>query len=292
MRFSKLFIYSILLLAIAMTQKTAFSEIEGPIGVYPLDERFKILASEETATSETAQKMLGHLSLARESIFFGLKSSALDHLETARAEGTDLLKMKLEVERSLNLLFGKYSMETGNDRKVYIPILQLDAVEGVFNERMMGTLAKLKIDELSLIHTVVKLDMKVALLHMQEAQEFLSKDDYKAAMASLDKVFKSAIISEEKFVDPLLSVWANLILAREFMNEQTYKSARYSLKSAQNSLAQLEKKNVLKKDEKAARALHQEIAALSKELDEKAPGFWKRMRQKSAVWISKVRKWK
>ncbi len=288
----KLSLYTLVLLMAALTQGRVFAIDELGEPILPLEERFKLFGTVERAASESAQKMIGHLTLAQQSLEFKLKTSALNHLQTAKAEASFLLKEKINQSQELSLPFGRVTFEMGSgDTQIYIPVLIGEGFEGELDDLTMGKLEKVKIKNMSIVHRVVKLEMISAMKLMNSAQEQVENDQFNEASLTLDKLYAGMLVSEEKVKDPLLSVWANLVLAREFMNKSSYKSARYTLRRAQDELKRLEKEKVLKKSNLAAKELMSEIALLTKNLDEKAPGPWLKVKSKTKEWIGKVRTW-
>lgn len=271
----------------------AYSYIEANSKILPLEKRFEILATTEKITSETAQKLVGHLTLATMSLDFRLKSSAIDHLETARAEASSLLKdLKSPGKELKNLSFGKFTYDIGESEKAYyVPVWFSEGVIEEFVDHSLGLGSKVEIVNSSIIQTTVNLNMKSTLALLSKAQEEVSQNEYEKAQATLSLILKDSIISENKVTDPVLTVWSNLILTREFMENEEYKSARFTMKKAQSSLKLLEKNKILIKDGAEARELHEELNAIARSLDEKAPGFMLKAKNKTKEWILKVRRW-
>lgn len=266
------------------------------IETYPsslsLENKFNLEFLEEQATSESVQKLMGHLSLAIISIDYKLKTSAIDHLESARAEADGLIKNVLNTSKELKLPFGIFRYGKGSgEEEYYLPIWLSEGTSEKVIDHSKGKNSKIEIQEISIVQILVRLNVKRTLELLTQAQDDLGKDKYDTAKEKLEQIYDETIISENVVKDPLMMLWGNMVLARDFMSEGNYKNAKFTLNKVKISLKQLEKDKVLKKNEADVISLYQELEQISKELDQKAPGMMKRVKGKMKDWTIKMKQW-
>jgi len=261
--------------------------------VLPLNERFNVIAIEEKLASEGIQKMIGHMTLASIAIDYKLKESALNHIETAKVEALMVLKDSQKGTQELKSLpFGKLTYDIGEENKeYYLPVWFGEGINGEVTDYSKGKGSKLEIKNSSIVHSTVRLNMKTTLDMLDRSKEALLKGNYGIAGLSIKTIFNDVLVSEEAVSDPILTVWSNMVLAREFMEMGEFTSARFTIRKAQQSLKELVKSKVLKKNSDESVALELELETLTKGLDEKSPGIILRAKNKTKEWVTKIKAW-
>jgi hypothetical protein len=261
----------------------------------PLEERFSIDSETEKLASEGAQKLVGHISLASMSIDYRLKTSAVDHLQTAKAEASALLKTSKDEKAEMKgLPFGKLVYDLGaEEKKYYVPIWLGEGLSQEYKDHSKGKGkgSKLEIKKSTIIHSTVRLNLKRLLELLGKAQKELSEDNYDQAQMTIMMAMNDTLVSEEVVKDPLLTIWSNLVLANDFIERSEFKSARFTLKKAQEEIKRLDTDKVLKNDAKKSKDLHLEIDRLAKVLDDKDPGIMKKVKKKIKEMVQKVKSW-
>lgn len=273
---------------------TTVHAFNGPVTeILPLKKRFEIVTSDQKLSSESAQNLIGHLSLALLSLDYNLVESSRKHLADSEREARKLLASKIRETSELpGLKFNKFSYGLEKiSRDVYVPVIYSEDVNQEFIDHSFGKGEKLEIKNTSIVQSTMKLNFNITISHMVKARAELDKGNTSAGKTILETIFAEAIVSEQELNDPVLAVWSNIILARQFMDRGEFKKARFTLGKAKEGLRHLEKKEILSTYEEEATELHNEIDSLAKGLNEKSPGLLFKTKERTKLWIRKIKDW-
>jgi len=222
-----------------------------------------------------------------------MPKDAVIHIDTAEALAGRLKAdaPSLTVKSSLN--YGKVSYTSQGTAKNYYVLV----VDDVFLLSDYDTVYR-HLKSLDLKETdagIVGLDILVDLRKIEPALEAAKQDNnqrnYQKAQTALTGVFKDAVVDEIVVTDPLLVVYDNLALAKNFIRNGLYPSARYTLQNVKRGLTQLEKEKIEVPDAQSVKTLKKKIAQLETELGKKDPTLTQRVAHKFSAWMKTVKSW-
>lgn len=271
-----------------LTSLSAFA-FDGPASkTLPLRERFKVTTIKEELVSQKAQKFIAYLSLATQSVFYGLKAPALSDIASAEKEAKILLKDAAGMKAAQGLPLGKIS---GEDADVYVPVWVADGISEDLKAEKRFFKTRTTIENAKFVFVTVSLNMADTILMLEKARTAVKAEKYMDAMAALNEIKKQALVSESDVTDPVLTVWANLSLAEEFLYLKDYGNARYTLKQVKTELARLEKEKILSKDSAEVKVLENDIGGVEDALVKNSPTLAERGKAKIQAWKLKIKNW-
>lgn len=259
----------------------------------PISKQMQSVEKQDASTVKNATRMMGHLSFAAQAIDLKMKKAALENLTDADKLCSALESSRPEVISKYEYKYGKTTYAvSGVDHDYYVPVADDVFVEGSFDEKAIWR-KNPKVEEkgLAIVHSNLQLNLKDVHAAIQSTKKLVSEGKFEDAGRALNGVFKDAMSTQETVSNPVWTVWANLVLAQEFMQGDKYKSVRFALKAAQSDLDRLEKDGILSKSGDEAKALKAELEKIDKTLDEKDPSTTKKVQAAFAGWAKKVRAW-
>lgn len=259
--------------------------------VLPLRDRFTVSTAQDEIVSIKAQNLVGHLSLAVQSIDWQIKDSAQDHLKKARASAQNLLaSQKLESTTIKNLPFSRMDMDQ-TDADYYAPIWISEAVEQEVEQTKSLLRPRTQVLDARIVTTTMQFNLKSTLLHIANAEKLLLINDLQNSRSEIVKVLEEGLVTETVIDDPTFTVWANIVVASDFIQMEDYKNARFTMGKAREGLKRLEKDKVLRSDSAAAKQLHTELENMAKILDERSPTVMTKIKNQLKSWKLKIKNW-
>lgn len=259
----------------------------------PISKEISAIESKDKVTVRDVDKMLGHLSLAEQSMDLGMKASALENLQAADTLAKSLMKTRPEIIAKYRFKYGKMGYTVGvEERDYYIPVAEDIGFGAQFANLTKNPKApKIEAQRLDIVRTTLQLNLNSVQKAIAEAKTQVNASNFTAARTSLEGVFNDALASVETVTNPVWSVWGNLVLAQQFINAKDYSSARFSLTAAQSELSKLESDGSLAQNATDAKALRTEIDSLNANLKSNDPTAMGKVHAALNRWTQKVKTW-
>ncbi len=186
-----------------------------------------------------ANKMMGHISLARFALAIKLPRQAVHQIEKAQIIEAVLTSQLPGPRIDAAFNYGKIDYaKNARVKEHYVPVvddvLLISDYEDIFNY-----LKKLNVQETdaSLVQLKIAInldDIKVALDNALRST--LEHKEYEKAQQTLAAAFSNAVIEEKEIEDPVLAISENLALAKAFLNNAQYEKSRFTFKYVQARL--------------------------------------------------------
>jgi hypothetical protein len=259
----------------------------------PVSKQAQNIKKQDKKTVSNITRMMAHLSFASEAIDLKMKKAALKNLAQAQKLCTVIEKSRPEFIDEYMYQFGKTTDVIENvSRDYYVPVFDDISLDGQFDEKAIWNKnPKVDAQGLSIIQSTLQLNLKTVASSIASAEKLIKADKYADAGKALDGIFKDALISQEVVTDPLWTINANIMLARQFLDGGKYESAHFALKAAKSDLEKIEKDNLLKKNGKDAKKLSGEIENMEKSIDKATPSMLKKMKADLKGWAKKIKSW-
>ena len=142
-------------------------------------------------------------------------------------------------------------------------------------------------------YTAIRLNVDFSRRLLRDAKEALGQKDAKQADRALATIQSAAVVLEYDEIDmPLAQAADNLKLAEAEMKVGRYDAAKAALHASVNELEKYEKQSGETRSKEVA-ALHQEIRALTAELEKGNPSEADAQKHATRIsgWWDRVRKW-
>jgi len=247
----------------------------------------------QTQDQALAHKMLGHINLAQIALDLNMPAEARKQIERARVLEETLSARMPGTTFSSSFDYGKVAYK---DKALladqYIPIID-DVFLVSDYETIFRRAKELDLDELSagIMHLGVSLDLREVRDGLHQAAVAVDSHDYGVAKVALSDVFKGAIVDEEEVDDPKLLLAENLALAKAFVDDQQYDSARLTLNHVNDRIKNARKQEFAAIDKASLDRFSSEIDQMSADLRKKDPSMLQRVSDDLSRWGDKVTGW-
>lgn len=251
------------------------------------------MEKEELATAIEAHKMMGHINLAYLALDIGMPKDAIGHIDKAEALAGRLKAETPSLTVKSMLKYGKVSYTSQNTVKsYYVPVADdvflLSEYDPVY--RHLEEL-DLNSTDAGIVDLAILIDLRKIEPALKTAKQDINRKNYMKALIALAGISKDAVVDEKVVTDPLLVVYDNLALAKNFIHNGQYLSARYTLQNVKKGLAELEKEKFESPKAQSVTTLKKEIAQLDTEVAQKNPTLWQRVEHKFSGWMKTVKSW-
>lgn len=256
--------------------------------------RMPDVAEQQATQNEVlAHKMMGHINLARMALDLNLPSEANKQLE--RAQGLlETLDSQMP-QRTLHSSF-KYGKVTYDDNSIladnYLPIV--DDVFLVSDYQTIFKRAKaadVKETSAGVMRVGISLDLREVQAALDKAATSMQSNDTMTAKTALTDVFKNAIVDEEEVEDPRLLIAENLALAKSFLDQDRYDSARLTLKHVQDRMKRAGKDQYSGVDAATLDRFSADLDQMRADLREKDPTLSQRVSNRLTGWGKTISGW-
>ncbi|WNM63356.1 hypothetical protein [Candidatus Nitrospira neomarina] len=251
------------------------------------------LAQNRTATGMEVHKMMGHINIAYLALDINLPDDALHHIEQAEALAGQLTRDLPSMKIDSTFKYGKVTFTSRNANKhYYVPVLDdlflLSEYDTVYRHLQ-------SFDIKQTYAGIVKLDFSVDLRNLaaalRNAKQELSNKRYEKSQHALEEIFQGAIVEESVNTDPRLIIYDNLALAKNFIQNGLYPSARLTVVNVKHGLVQWEKDPRATPYTQGVHTLQREIARLDTALENKDPTLMQRVGRQFLAWRKIVELW-
>jgi hypothetical protein len=240
-----------------------------------------------------AHKMMGHINLAQMALNLDLPAEAREQVKSAQGIERTLASQMPQLTINSSFEFGKVTYDdnsTTTDQ--YIPVIDDVLLVNEFDEvSEHGNV--MDFDQLSagIVHVRVSADLLQVEAALQQAEDAIGSGDYEVAATALEKVFNNAIVDEEEVDDAKLMIAENLALAKAFVAEEQYDSARLTVEHVQDKLKDAEKGELKSIDEESLDEFSTQLAHIRADLREKDPTLLQRISNDLGHWQDTVSGW-
>ena len=138
---------------------------------------------------------------------------------------------------------------------------------------------------------VVVLRLHEVDVGLDRAIRAIDSQDYMAAENALASVFRDAVVDEQEVDDPRLLIAENLALAKAFVNEEQYDSARLTLDHVKDHLKIARKEDLPGIDTATLDRFATELDDMRADLARKDPSLLERVSAHLSSWSDKVAGW-
>ena len=263
----------------------------------PADDAPDAITQQMTQNDLLAHKMMGHINLAQMALNLDLPSEAGRQIDRARSLDVELATQMPELKLDSSFEYGKVTYE-GNSTLTdhYIPVIDDTFLVSDYKD-IYKRANVVDVDELSagVMHLRVAVDLREVSTALDEAETAIAAEDYDAAETALNGVFKNAIVDEDEVEDPQLLISENLALAKAFVEQEQYDSARLTLKHVQDRLKTSreggKKDDLAGIDEKTLSEFSTELDQIQADLRKKDPTLRQRVADGLDRWGDRVSGW-
>ncbi|MCW5619017.1 MAG: YfdX family protein [Nitrosomonas sp.] len=235
-----------------------------------------------------ANKMMGHIDLARFALAIKLPRHATHQIEKAQIIEA-VLASQLSGPR-INTAFNYGKIDYAKNARVkehYVPVVD-DVLLISDYEEIFNYLKKLNVQETDAGLVQLKIainldDIKVAL---DNAFQSIEHKEYEKAQQTLAAAFSHAVIEEKEIENPILAISENLALAKAFLNNAQYEKSRFAFKYVQTRLNGAHDAGI---DENAVKKFTAELNELQMALRRKDPSMALSIYDHIDEWMKIVR---
>jgi hypothetical protein len=260
--------------------------------------------AEQQAVSFSAGRILKHVEQAKQALAKQDKPMALAQIEKGLSLATIIERTIPPVQVKATIKAGTLHYQDDDQvKELVVPIYQeLDTVsliepvvaakkEAASKDRTPAhkTPAREQVEEIGENYTSITLNVEEAKTHLENAKVALGKGKIDAAAKHLSTIQEGVTLLYAVESGPLAYAREDLILAQMYLDENRPTQAERALKDAAESLNQYEKAGG--KHQAEARTLRDEMAALSKELEQEKQGPMEKVKEKLMGWWHRVRSW-
>lgn len=240
-----------------------------------------------------AHKMMGHINLAQMALNLNLPSEASQQIDRAQTLEDELASQMPELKLDSSFEYGKVTYDnksTLSDH--YIPVIDDTFLVSDYKD-IYKRANTVDVDELSagVMHLRVAVDLREVRAALDTAEKAIGTDDYKAAATALNEVFKNAIVDEDEVDDPKLLIAENLALAKAFVAQEQYDSARLTLEHVQDRLKTARKDKLTGINEESLDEFSTELDNIRADLRKKDPTLLQRVSDDLDNWGNRISGW-
>ncbi|MCA9422182.1 MAG: hypothetical protein KC592_14260, partial [Nitrospira sp.] len=251
------------------------------------------LEKETSATDMEVHIMMGHINLAYLALGIDLPGDASNHIDKAEGLAARLHGEVPSPEIHSTLKYGKVSFTSrGATTNYYVPVLDdlflLSEYDTVYRHLQSIDLPQ---THAGIVGLDILVDLRKLVPALKGGQQDLDNKKYQQAQAAFAEIFQGAIVDEFVITDPRRVVYDNLALAMNLIQNGLYPSARLTLKTVKNGLAQWEKDPMALPHAQGVKTLHKEILQLDAALENKDPSVMQRVGGQFLGWKNIVKSW-
>lgn len=251
------------------------------------------MAQQVSQNDLLAHKMMGHINLAQMALNLNLPSEASKQIDRAQRLEQELATQMPELKLDSSFEYGKVTYEdksTLTDH--YIPVVDDTFLVSDYKDIYKRANA-VDVDELSagVMHLRIAVDLREVSDALDTADTAIASADYEAAATALNKVFKNAIVDEDEVDDPKLLIAENLALARAFVAQEQYDSARLTLEHVQDRLKTARKDRLAGINEESLDKFSTELDDIRADLRKKDPTLLQRVSDGLDSWGDRISGW-
>jgi hypothetical protein len=237
--------------------------------------------------------MMGHINIAYLALDIDLPDDALHHIEQAEALVGQLTRDLPSMKVDSTLKYGKVTFTSRNANKnYYVPVLDdlflLSEYDTVYRHLQ-------SFDIKQTYAGVVKLDFSVDLrtlaAALKTAKQDLANQHYEKTQDALGEIFRGAIVDESVNTDPRLIIYDNLALAKNFIQNGLYPSARLTVVNVKHGLARWENDPRAAPHAQGVHTLQREMTRLNTALENNDPTLMQGVGRQFLAWRKIVESW-
>lgn len=285
---------SFLLVALGflMCGQPAYGATSGP--QHPVETaRVSPVAQNRSATGIEVHKMMGHINMAYLALDIDLSDDALHHIEQAEALVGQLTRDLPSMTVDFTLKYGKVIVTSRKaNTTYYVPVLDdlflLSEYDTVYRHLQSFDIKQTHADIVRLVFSV---DLRKLAAALKTGKQDLTDRHYDKTQQALGGIFQGAIVKEIVNTDPRLIIYDNLALAKNFIQNGLYPSARLTIVNVKYGLARWEKDPRAIPHAQAVHTLQREMTRLDTALENKDPTLMQRVGRQCLVWRKMVRSW-
>jgi hypothetical protein len=240
-----------------------------------------------------AHKMMGHISLAQMALDMKLPDEAATQIMRAKSLEETLAADRPELTLNSSFEYGKITFDDESVVKDhYIPVIDdvllVSDYAGIYAH---GKAVDVNQESAGVMHLSVSVDLQQVRTSLDQATQAINDERYTAAETALEDVFKNAIVDEQEVDDPRLLIAENLALAKAFVDEGQYDSARLTLDHVKDHIKIARKENLAGMDEATLDKFTTELDEMRADLRKKDPNMLARISTRLSGWSSTVSSW-
>lgn len=240
-----------------------------------------------------AHKMMGHISLAEMALAMDLPEEASMQIDRAKGLQETLSADRPALTIDSNFEYGKITYDDESVIKdQYIPVIDdvllVSDYAGIYSH---GKTIDIDQQSAGVMHLSVSVDLRQVQAALTQATRAIDSEDYVAAESALANVFKNAIVDEEEIDDPRLLIAENLSLAKAFVNEKQYDSARLTLDHVKDHLKVAREQLLPGTDDATLDKFADELDQMRADLRKKDPSLLARISTRLSDWGEAVSGW-
>lgn len=259
----------------------------------PADDMPGAIAQQASQNHLLAHKMMGHINLAQMALNLNLPSEASKQIDRARGLEEELALRMPELKLDSSFEYGKVTYEdksTLTDH--YIPVIDDTFLVSDYKDIYKRANA-VDVDELSagVMHLRVAVDLREVSTALDAADKAIDSENYTTAATALGEVFKNAIVDEDELDDPKLLIAENLALAKAFVAQEQYDSARLTLEHVQDRLKTARKDKLADVNEESLDEFSTELDHIRADLRKKDPTLLQRVSDGLDNWGNRISGW-
>ena len=262
---------------------------ETQIQHYP--EKLAVVSSQEMeriAKVKEVNKMMGYINLAYLALDIDLPQDAINHIDKAEVLADQVQANTPALMTDSTLKYGKVSFTSQNlTKNYYVPVLDdlflLSEYDTVYRHLQQTDAGVVNFDML--------IDLRKIVPALKAGKQDLTRKEYRKAQATFAKIFHEAIVHETEITDPGLVIYDNLALAKNFIQNGLYPSARHTLRNVIKGLVQLEKESLDPTQAQGVNRLSTGIIQLDAELEKRDPAVMQRAGRQFLAWMKTVKSW-
>jgi hypothetical protein len=186
-----------------------------------------------------ANKMMGHINLARFALAIKLPRQAVHQIEKAQTIEANLASQLTEPGINTAFSYGKIDYaKNARIKDYYVPVVD-DVLLISDGDDIFDYLKKLNVPETgaSLVQLRIAINLNDIRAALDSAlRSTLERKKYEEAQQTLVAAFSNAVIEEKEIEDPVLAISANLALAKAFLNNAQYEKSRSTFNYVQARL--------------------------------------------------------
>ncbi|MCB1538451.1 MAG: YfdX family protein [Rhodospirillales bacterium] len=192
-----------------------------------------------------AQSLMTRMVMARVALDLSDGTDARMILKEAQNEARQILAAAPSADTVETMRSGKITVQASDVTHDYLvpaadDFMVVDQLAGKVKD---GKAKGIDVTDAAVVHTHLDLNIASVSAAIDQASELAAKGDLAAASKAMDGAFNGAVSEQEVLVDPLWTVYDNLVLTQTFLNGGHDQAAQYSLKNARAQLDAFKKAN-------------------------------------------------
>jgi hypothetical protein len=240
-----------------------------------------------------AHKMMGHINLAQMALSLHLPAEAEEQVRSALDIEKTLEAQMPQLTINSSFEFGKVTYDDRSTMKDhYIPVIDDVFLVNEFSDTYEHANV-VDVDQVSagVVYIQVSADLIQVEDALKQAEHAIKSEDYEVAATALADVFNNAIVNEEEVDDANLMIAENLALAKAFVAQEQYDSARLTVEHVQDKLKDAKKGDLKGIDEESLAKFSTQLEHIRADLRKKDPTLLQRVANGLDHWEKKVAGW-